>query len=98
MEQGVRVKLKGGVPVLVKALLQTSWVTGGNSSSLSGCQYLYKRQGLATLAPEFPGPGCNILPRTYMPLSFRVPIYKMGTLDQVTLAGPSESDHLGPLM
>ena len=58
---------------------------------LYGSRCPYKRCLNTLLDPEH---GCTILPRTYLLLCFDVPICKMGTVDHLTLARPSESDHL----
>lgn len=86
--------MKGGVPLLGKRVPQTSWMPLGNSLPLSGSQYPRKGQGLNSLHSKAHfWPQISAAP-TYLLLCLKVPICKMGTLDQLTFTGPSESEHL----
>lgn len=102
-----RLEIKGtrGMHCVKEGSATDAWMTGGGSSSLSGSQYLSKSQRLATLtlrpflASALPDPGCTILHRTYLlqePTELQG--FRLQNGDQVTLIGPSESDHLGPLV
>lgn len=70
-------KGKRGLRCVREGSATDAWMTGGGSSSLSGSQNLPKNQHLATLtlrpflASALPDPGCTILHRTSLLLSFK---------------------------
>lgn len=78
-------KGKRGMHCVREGSATAAWMTGGSSSSLSGSQCLSKSQRLATLTlrpflvSALPDPGCTILHRTYLLLSLKDFIFKMGT-------------------